>query len=172
MKRSLWAYFIVLMILITGCASSQPAQEPAPPLKTVTLDNTVKIVTGQTVYVPVYSEIPMWEQRRTMNLTVTLSVRNTDSTHPLIVASVNYYDDRGKLIRQYLDQPVELNPLASTYFVIDQDDRSGGIGSSFMVEWVAQQPLSTPVIESIMINTSGNQGISFVSSGHVIKTRK
>jgi len=171
MKRSLFAYFIILVLFLTGCTESQTLQESATPLKTVTLDNTVKIVTGQTIYVPVYSEIPMWEQRRTMELTATLSIRNTDNTHPMIIAAVNYYDVNGKLIRQYLEEPSELPPLASTNFVIAQEDRSGGISASFIVEWVAQQKISAPVIEAIMINTSGNQGLSFVTTGRVIKSQ-
>jgi hypothetical protein len=114
----------------------------------------------------------MWEQTRTTDLTATLSVRNTDLTHPIIISSANYYDTNGKLVRKYLEQPVELGALAATDFVINQEDTKGGSGASFIVEWVAQQPVSTPVIEAIMINTSGNQGLSFVSPGRVIKSRQ
>lgn len=106
-----------------------------------------------------------------MNLTATLSVRNTDLTHPMIVASVKYYDNNGKLVRKYLERPVELGPLASTNFVVDQEDTSGGSGAAFVVEWVTQKEVSVPVIESVMINTSGNQGLSIVSPGRVIKSR-
>lgn len=162
---------LIVAISLTACAPSQPAQAPATQLKPVTLDNTVKIITGQTVYVPIYSHIYTVEQNRTMNLTATLSVRNTDLTHPLIVSSVNYYDTNGKLVRKYLEQPVELRPMAATNFVVNQEDVSGGAGAAFIVEWVAQQQVSAPVIEAVMINTGGNQGLSFVSPGRVIKTR-
>lgn len=162
---------MLLVMLLTACTLSKTPAEPATPLKVVTLDNTVKIVAGQTVYVPVYSHIYAWEQNLTVNLTATLSVRNSDLTHPIIVVSVSYYDSRGKLVRDYLEQPIELEPLASTDFVVDQEDTSGGSGAAFVVEWVAQQKVSLPVIEAVMINASGNQGISFVSSGRVIKSR-
>ncbi len=170
--RSLLAYSLILILLLTGCTQSQTATvpDPTPSLKPVTLDNS-KIVIGQTVYVPAYSAIYMWEQRRTMDLTTTLSIRNTDLQLPIIVAAVTYYDGNGKPVRQYLEQPVELNPLASTNFVVNQEDRTGGTGASFVVEWVATQKVSMPVIEAIMINTSGNQGLSFVSEGRVIKSR-
>lgn len=171
MKRSLCCYFTCLFMLLAACSSSNPASEPEIPLKTVTLDNTVKIIAGQTVYVPIYSSIFMWDQKRTIDLTATLSVRNTDLTNPMIISSVNYFDSRGKLIRKYLQQPVELGALSSTNFVVDQQDTSGGSGASFVVEWVAQKEVSQPVIESIMINTSANQGISFISAGRVIKNR-
>jgi hypothetical protein len=45
----------------------------------------------------------------------------------------------------------------------------GSKPAAFVVEWVAQQQVTTPVIESIMINTSGNQGLSFVSAGESLK---
>ncbi len=171
MKRLLFCYFNVLVVLLTACAPSQEPPETTAPLKVVKLDNTVKIVAGQTVYVPIYSHIYTWDQNRRMDLTATLSVRNTDLSRSMIVASVNYYGTDGKLIRKYLEQPVQLDPLASTSFLVNQEDRSGGAGAAFIVEWVSQSNVSTPVIESVMINTGGNQGISFVSSGRVIKSR-
>jgi hypothetical protein len=70
-----------------------------------------------------------------------------------------------------LEQPVELGPLASASFVVNQEDTSGGSGAAFVVEWVARQQISAPVIEGVMINTAGNQGLSFISPGRVIKSR-
>lgn len=173
MTRSLWSGLLVLVLLLCGCTESQTVTPPnlASTLKTVTLDSTTRITAGQTVYVPAYSAIYMWEQKRTMDLTTTLSVRNTDLKAPIIIAAVSYYNQNGKLVRQYLEQPVELNPLATTSFVVDQEDRTGGIEASFIVEWVAQQTVTPPVIQAIMINTSGNQGLSFVNEGRVIKSR-
>lgn len=162
---------MLLAVLLTACTSSETPAKLAPPLKAVALDSTVKIVAGQTVYVPIYSHIYTWERSRTINLTATLSVRNTDLNHPIILASVNYYDGNGEPIRQYLEQPVELRPLAATSFLVAQEDTSGGSGAAFVVEWVTQQEVSVPVVEAVMINTSGNQGISFVSPGRVIKSR-
>lgn len=106
-----------------------------------------------------------------MNLTATLSVRNTDANHPIILSSIRYYDSGGKLVRNYLAQSGELGPLASADFVVDEADTSGGSGASFLVDWVAQQPVSPPVIEAVMISATGSQGISFVTSGQVIHDR-
>jgi len=173
MKRYLYCHLIAMLTSLVACTSSPPPQKPAAaPLQVVTLDSTVKIVTGQTVYVPIYSHIYTVDRNRTWDLTATLSVRNTDLTNSIIVSSVNYYDTNGKLIRKYLEQPVGLNSLASTDFVVNQDDASGGAGAAFIVEWVAQKEVSAPVIEAVMINTVGNQGISFVTNGRVIKNSK
>ncbi|HEY9664046.1 MAG TPA: DUF3124 domain-containing protein [Allocoleopsis sp.] len=37
------------------------------------------------------------------------------------------------------------------------------------MEWVAEKTVSDPVIEAVMSNISGGQGISFVSSGKVVE---
>jgi hypothetical protein len=169
MKRFLYI-FLSLVILLTACTASETPLR-SPQLKAVTLNDTAKIIAGETIYVPVYSSIYAWEQRRTINLTATLSVRNTDLAQSIIVVSINYYDYNGQLVRQHLEQPVELGALSAASFVVDQEDTSGGVGAAFVVEWVAQQEVSVPVIEAVMINATGNQGISFISPGRVIKSR-
>nr|WP_274533025.1 DUF3124 domain-containing protein [Desertifilum tharense] len=125
---------------------------------------------GQTVYVPVYSHIYHYSnQKHIINLSATLSIRNTDLTNSIIITSVRYYDTNGQLIRQDVQSPVELKPLASADFFIATDDTSGGSGANFIVEWVAEQTVFEPVIEAVMISTSSAQGISFVSPAKVLK---
>lgn len=171
MKRFLCSYVMPLVILMTACTSTEPPVEPIADLKTITLDDTVKIVAGQTVYVPVYSHIYTWERSRTMDLTTTLSLRNTDLENPIILSVVTYYDSSGQLVHNYLEKPIELGPLASTSFVVDQADTRGGSGAAFVVEWVTQQEVSMPVIEAVMINAAGNQGVALISPGRVIKSQ-
>lgn len=133
MKRSL-ILSIILLAILTACTSAPELPKSGTPLKVVTLDPGVKIVAGQTIYVPVYSHIYNWAHTRAMELTATLSVRNTDLTNPIIISSVNYYDTDGKLVRKDLVQSVELGPLAATSFVVNQEDTSGGSGASYIVE--------------------------------------
>lgn len=129
-----------------------------------------KIVTGQTVYVPVYSHIYQHSNRNpVLNLSATLSIRNTDLVNPIVIRSVRYYDDHGELIKTYLEQPVELPRLGSIDYLVETEDTRGGLGANFIVEWVAETSVSEPVIEALMLNTSGNQGISFISLGRVIQ---
>lgn len=170
MKHHQWVWWIVILFL-TACETTQAPQPPVPQLKTVTIDQT-KFATAQTVYVPVYSHIYMIEPGRKMDLTATLSIRNTDLSQPIIVTAANYYDTNGKIVRKYLEQPIELGSLAATEFVIAQEDVSGGAGAAFVVEWGARKKTSAPVIEAVMINTAGNQGVSFISPGRVIKSRE
>jgi hypothetical protein len=117
------------------------------------------------VYVPVYSHIYFRDQRRTINLTATLSVRNTDARSPITIASVRYYGQNGELIRHYLTTPRRLGPMASADFVVNESDTSGGLGASFLVDWAAQTAVTQPVVEAVMISAASAQGISFVSVG-------
>lgn len=126
---------------------------------------------GQTIYVPIYSHIYHQDKKQTFDLAATLSIRNTDLSNAIAIASVQYYDSEGKLVRNYIERPIEIAALASVDFVVDTTDTSGGSGAKFIVEWVAQTEVSEPAIEAIMIGSSFQQGISFVSPGRVIKSQ-
>lgn len=162
---------ILALGMLAACSTrSQPVAKPEVQLKEIALD-TNKIVMGGTVYVPVYSHIYTVDQTRRMDLTATLSIRNTDLTHAIAITSVKYYDNYGDLVRTDIENPTELPSLASVDFVVEQSDASGGVGANFIVEWVAEATVSDPVIEAVMIDTISNQGISFISPGRVIQTR-
>ena len=124
-------------------------------------------VQGQTLYVPAYSHIYQNDGEPRL-LTVTLSARNTDRQSEIVLTSVDYHDTSGKLLRAFLDKPLRLGPLASTEFLIKQKDKSGGSGASFLVHWQAGVPVTPPVVESVMIDTSNQQGISFARPASVL----
>ncbi|MFQ3627647.1 MAG: DUF3124 domain-containing protein [Cyanobacteriota bacterium] len=161
-----------------GC-STQP-QEPLPAtivqqeatLQIVAL-NPEKVIDGQTVYVPVYSHIYHHNSpRNAVNLSATLSIRNTDPEHAIVITSVRYFNSEGELIRQDITEPSKLGPLASVSFFVAANDISGGAGANFLVDWVTETAASEPVIEAVMISTTSSQGISFVSPGRVVARRK
>jgi hypothetical protein len=177
-KLYLLSYIAVAAIVLTSCTSqSNPSQPVAdidrvnPSVTVVTLDKSFNVVMGQTIYVPIYSYIYHDDRKQTYNLTATLSIRNTDLTEPIVVTSVRYNDSSGKLVRQYLERSTQLAALASTSFVIDSTDTSGGIGASFIVEWVARTEVASPIVEAILIGSSFQQGISWISPGKVIKSQ-
>ena len=125
-------------------------------------------VQGQTVYVPAYSHIYHSDGKPSL-LTITLSVRNTSLQHGIIVDSVRYFDTNGKEVKSYLKKPIKLGPLATTEFLVERDDTTGGSGANFLVKWTSDATVSAPVIEAIMIDTNTQQGISFARSGVVIE---
>ena len=56
-------------------------------------------------------------------------------------------------------------------FFVKESDTSGGVSASFLVEWVAEQAVTAPVVESVMIGTASTQGISFTCPGRVLSDR-
>ena len=168
--------WMVAAILLISCTAQEDREQlqvnrnrvtPSP--KTIILDENFQIAVGQTIYVPIYSHIYHQDEKKTFDLAATLSIRNTDFDNPIAIASVKYYDWNGKLVKNYLEQPIEIAALSSTDFFVNTSDRSGGSGAKFIVEWVAQTSVSEPIVEAIMIGTGFQQGISFVSPGKVIE---
>lgn len=129
----------------------------------------MRISKGQTIYVPVYSNVFSGPKRLPFLLAATLSIRNTDLSASLRVKSIDYYDTNGKLIRRYQERPVILGPMSSTYVHIEEKDNSGGFGANFIVRWEADRIINAPIIETVMIGATSGQGISFVSPGQEIK---
>lgn len=126
---------------------------------------------GQVIYVPVYSHIYIGNRERPFLLAVTLSIRNTDLNNPVVVKKATYYNSLGKLLDEYINTPVILEKMSATRFVVDESDKSGGSGASFLVEWESEKPVSPPIIETVMIGAQTQQGISFTSRGQVIKEK-
>jgi len=126
---------------------------------------------GQTVYVPCYSHIYHGIKTRPIDLTITLSVRNTDPGRPVKLHAVDYHDTAGKLVKRHLEAPVVLEPLATAEFIVGQTDATGGSGANFMVRWSADEPVSPVLVEAVMIGTSAQQGISFTSFGRPVAGR-
>ncbi|MBZ0301226.1 MAG: DUF3124 domain-containing protein [Anaerolineae bacterium] len=159
---------LIAMLFLSSC-NSQVQDRPLTTgsFQAVTARD-LRIVTGQKVYVPAYSEVFYGQQDRNLELAVTLAIHNTDLDAPIIIQSVRYYDTDGNIVRDYISEPVEVSPLATTGFLVEDGDRSGGWGANFVVEWVAEDAVYEPVIEAIMISTEGTQGISMISLGRVI----
>ena len=129
----------------------------------------VKLSTGQTFYVPIYSHIYSGLKGRPFELAATLSVRNTDPKNSITIISVKYYDTDGNLIKEYLDAPIQLKALASARYIITEGDKTGGSGAKFIVKWKSTAAVNSPIIEGVMIGTRSGQGISFTADGQVIK---
>lgn len=129
----------------------------------------LRLSQGQTVYVPAYSNVFSGPRSRPFQLATTLSIRNTDLSALFRVTSIDFYNTNGKLVRRYLEKPLVIGPLGSTYVHIEEKDVSGGFGANFIVRWKADRVINAPIIECVMIGATSGQGISFVSSGQEIK---
>lgn len=149
--------FLATLILITLSPLSLSAGEPFPLTK------------EQSIYIPAYSHIYHGNKETPLLLSVTLSIRNVDSKNPLIITAVDYYETQGKLLKHFLKEPITIDPMGSERYIVPQKDTSGGFGANFIVEWHSEKPINPPILESVMIGTQSQLGISFTSRGRAIK---
>lgn len=181
-RRKIILVFCLLFGLLGSCTkpkkitsekdiSTEQQLRNSPGVTQLLEESLPTIVTGQVIYVPVYSEIYDFDRNRASQLTTTLSLRNTDLVNPIVIETVDYYNSGGEKVSTYLTKPIQLAPLASTEVVVAKDDQTGGVGANFIVEWGAAKKVSPPVVEAIMISTISQQGMSFVSPGRVIQER-
>ncbi len=147
------------VIIITLCVLIIPAftQVNSPAMK-------------ETVYVPAYSQIFHGDLKWEFNLTVTLSIHNTDMKNKITISAIDYYNTAGKIIRSYVkDSAITLNPLETYTLCIKETDVAGGVGANFIVKWHSLSKTNKPIIETIMIGSRQQQGISFTSRGVAIE---
>ncbi|HEY3277104.1 MAG TPA: DUF3124 domain-containing protein [Syntrophorhabdaceae bacterium] len=161
MKKTCMSVKLVLIFSVIMAAIIYPAEW-------TDAQSDVRLSKGQTVYVPVYSHIYYGDRETPYYLAVTVSIRNIDQTNPLVVTDVDYYDTNGVLLKKYLDKPVRLGPNGSTRFVVKESDDKGGSGANIIVVWRAEKQVNAPIVESIMIGTRNQQGISFTSRGQAV----
>ncbi len=127
---------------------------------------------GQSIYVPAYSHIYSGDKALPFLLTVTLSIRNIDPKYSMRLLEVDYHETQGARIKRLLDASKVLKPMESMRFVIPESDASGGSGANFIVTWSSDKLVNAPIVESIMIGTKSQQGVSFSSRGQPILTHK
>jgi Protein of unknown function (DUF3124) len=121
-----------------------------------------------TVYAPVYQKVTMDDRGRELTLTTELSVRNTDPRQAIELLSVALYDSQGRLVKQYLAKPRKLGPLAVQRTPAQY--MKGQHGGSFLVGWRGPAGVNPPLVQTIMLGTVGQQGISLMSRGIAVKT--
>lgn len=116
-------------------------------------------------YLSIYSQIYSRTQHQMHGLTATASIRNTNERDTIYVTRAEYFDEKGISVRSYLDRPIYIAPLETVEIVIDERDREGGAGAKFLFDWQIQPGSLEPLIEGVMISTSGQQGLSFITLG-------
>lgn len=137
---------------------------------------------GQTVYVPVYSHVALrlttamgsvFSKKKDVavpfQLATNVSIRNTDPNSSITIMKADYYNTEGSIVKKYVETPVEVAPMASTYFFVSQSDESGGHGANFLIRWEARRPVNEPIIESVTFGMRGNHSLSFVTKSKTIR---
>jgi len=130
----------------------------------------IDLTDHQTVYVPVYSHIYIADGVPQLLATM-LSIRNSDPERPIIINSLRYYDTKGELVQEYVENDRRLGPLETAEFLVEKQDTRGGSGANFILVWQAEQPVYEPIVEAVMAGGSGNNSISFKSIGRPLAQR-
>ena len=120
---------------------------------------------GQSVYVPIHSEVPFGDRTGKQLVRATVVVRNVDTKRALKIHSVVYYSSDGERLAEYVESPVRVPPLGSRSFAVPETDTRGGATPSMIVRWRAEERMPPPVIEGLMISVFQNLGISFRTEG-------
>jgi hypothetical protein len=177
---------VVLWLAVgVGAYADQQTQRPSQSGKPVSVEELVRLPpifpneetsplpkplkTGQeqTIFVPAYSHV-YYRTGQEYLLAITLSVRNTSLTDSILLTSARYYDTKGNLVKEYPKKVLQIPPMATAEFFVQDEDTSGGSGANFIVKWKATKGVSEPIIEAVMIGTTSGQGISLISPGRVI----
>ncbi|SMD34618.1 Protein of unknown function [Reichenbachiella faecimaris] len=162
---------LLSLVMVGSCRELEPEHGPGSVnwfervVNSATLDS---LVAGET-YLSIYSQIYSSKEKRTHDLTATVSARNTNILDSVYIEKVEYYDTSGQLIKTYIDQPVFIAPMETVEIVLSEDDLQGGTGANFLFYWKKKERTPEPYFEGVMISTSGQQGISFTTQGRRIK---
>jgi hypothetical protein len=171
--------FLVLLLLITLCLSCTEKEKPlhsGQAIQNFSSDSLIikdaetNKIRGQVLYIPIYSNVPC-RDNKLFDFSAFLAIHNTDLNKNIKITKVLYFDNDGKMVKDFITQEVSLTPLAAKSFFIPKSDKSG-TGANFLVEWISESPVTEPLIESVMVDCETNYGMSFLSKGKVIREMK
>lgn len=160
-------YFMLLIGLLTSCEEEKSISSYDPvnwETREAKVSSSSSLQEGKT-YLSVYSEIYSQSEHKTHGLTATVSMRNVSSTDTIFIKKAEYFSTKGELIRTYFKHPIYIAPMETVEIVVDETDAEGGTGANFIFEWAVKESSSKPLFEGVMISTSGQQGLSFTTSG-------
>lgn len=122
------------------------------------------LIHGKT-YLSVYSQIYSETEHRIHGLTATVSLRNINIVDTVYIDKATYFNTHGEAIRTYFEKTIFIVPMETVEIIIDELDEAGGTGANFLFDWSIKPNSNEPFFESVMITTSGQQGISFTTQG-------
>ncbi len=168
---------ILIMLLIGSCikvskkhvSHDVPTEFNKDVLRTDMLP--VKKISGQLLYLPVYSNVPYNIDTIKFDMSAFVAIHNTDLESPIILTKVLYFNQDGKLVFDYLKNGrVIIAPLATKDFYVPYEDQSG-TGANFLIEWVSDTTVNEPLIESVTTCLKPNNTVAILSPGKVIREK-
>ena len=115
-------------------------------------------------YLPLYTSIYSQSEHRRNALTSTVSIRNVMQSQSIFLHRADLFNTEGEKIKSYIAEgQVKLSPLETIEIVLGKDWGKAGSGGNFIFEFHLPEIADAPLIEAVMISTSGQQGLSFSS---------
>jgi hypothetical protein len=171
-KRTIVFLFVLILLACSEKEHKKELRKSPTKFDTDSLivkeSSNTKKVRGQVLYLPIYSNVPYFENKRKYDLSAFVAIHNTDFKNTMKVTKVLFFDNDGIIVSNYLKNTMILQPLGATNFFVPEKDRSG-TGANFIIEWVSDSLINEPLIESVMIGLSSGQGVSFLSNGRIIR---
>lgn len=168
-----YTFLFVILAILASCEEYDPnLDEMGKDLlesKEIFIDENLVAPFQDTVYVPIYSEIYSKTKNDRILLTATLSIRNTSLTDSMIIRDIDYYDTNGKMVRRYIDKTLLLMPMQSIEYVIEEADKTGGVGANFIINWGARTSTMKPIFQGVMMAINGQHGFAFTTDGISIR---
>lgn len=166
--------FVFLLVYLTACKNDEPdgkITHTHPSHKyTFTDISADELSYLESDYIAVYSDIYDRDGTKRILLTNTISIRNISKIDSAYILSVEYFDSYGVLVKNYSDSTILLSPLESIEFVVKEEEKLGGAGANFIIDWGATVYSDQILIQSIMIGSYGGLGISFLSEAKKVWT--
>ena len=131
----------------------------------ISAERQLPFSSGQNIYVPAYPDVYSQGERKRLQLTVTISIRNIDPNHEIEITKVDYYSTPVTLLKNLIEKPISLKPMDAVSYIAPRRDATGGDGAYFIVSWKSETTINPPIVESIMSGIWGSQAIGFVGRG-------
>ena len=172
MKISYCAFVLSILSLLSCSSSPNPnaTKSGEDELKSLELHRALSSQDKNfedIIYVPIYSDIYISRLNQKSLLSATLSIRNTSPSDSLFISQIDYFNTGGDLVKNFINQPIGLAPMATVNYVIEKEDTSGGSGANFIVKLNSDKDIK-PLIQAIMIGENGNKGFAFSTDGYSI----
>jgi hypothetical protein len=180
MKKNIFYLSFIAILILFACNKTQKSKFPYDEVKELDTNSlTVKTsnfknVKGQLLYLPIYSNIPFKidTTKFEFDMSAFVAIHNTDLKNEIKVLKVLYFNTQGKMVYDFLKSETKtLKPLETVDFYVPHEDKSG-TGANFLIEWISDDYVNEPLIESVTINLKTYHSAAIVSQGKIIREIK
>jgi len=148
---------LACLLLLLATAGPLEAASPCPLFK------------SQSVFLPLVEYVYLGRRNTPYFLDNKVVIHNADPEQPVTITRLTRHDSQGKRVAVLLKDPLTLAPLASWHLLLPQREAKSGPTGSVLLSWKSAKPASPPQVQCIIVGSAGQQGISFINQGQVVR---